>query len=237
MFTGIVEEMGTVLASETVENLTLWDGSKSKGVVVKIACSVVNTDADCYIGASISVNGVCLTVIEYVSGEWASFGVAPETLRLTNLATVRKGDKVNLERASLANARNSGHYVQGHVDATAEILEKKFEGDSLWVTLSLADRPDVLDCVVKKGFVAVDGTSLTVCNVDRTKKTFNFMLVQHTQSAIVVPHKPLGARCNIEVDVVAKYATSAVEALKEEIAELKRRVAELEGDKKRARKK
>ena len=114
MFTGIVEIVGTVVSKKLDPQLVLWDGSVGEGVVLTIECTAEFLKG-CYIGASIAVNGVCLTVTSFTETE-ATFGLAPETLRRTNLDLLKSGDKVNVERSAKIGDRNSGHFVQGHVD-------------------------------------------------------------------------------------------------------------------------
>lgn len=111
---------------------------------------------------------------------------------------------MNLERALKADGRNSGHFVQGHVDCTGEIVEKWREGDSLWVRVKVPQ--DVIAYIVPKGFICVDGTSLTICDVDSRPDAlwFTFMLVAHTQQSVIIPAKAVGELVNIEVDVLAK---------------------------------
>ncbi len=212
MFTGIVEEMGTVVSMEQVGDMKLWDGSIGVGYQLVVACKACLDG--CYLGASIAVNGTCLTATAF-DQETVSFGVAPETIRKTNLVHLGKGDKVNLERAAKMGDRNSGHYVQGHVDGTGEILSKTPEGESLWIKVKLA--PELLQ-VVEKGFVAVDGTSLTVCEVNRAESWFTFMLVQYTQNHIIIPHKPVGGLVNIELDVMGKFVSQSLKGLEERLS-------------------
>merc|ERR1712187_413168 len=114
--------------------------------------------------------------------------------------------------------------VQGHVDEAGKILEFKKEGDSLWVKISLSD--DLLPFVVPKGYFAVDGTSLTVCEVDHVGKWFNLMLIAHTQQCVIMPKKKIGDKVNLEADCLGKYAASAVGP---QLAALKRRVQRAEG--------
>ena len=155
--------------------------------------------------------------------------MSPETLRRSALEDLKQGSKVNLEGGLAVGARNSGHYVQGHVDGTGSIKAFRREKDSLWVTIAAS--ADLLRFIVEKGFIAVDGTSLTVCEVtlcvtvysdssiihDRLHAQvnsdegwFNLMLISHTQTVIIMPHVPVGGRVNLEVDVMAKYASQAV---------------------------
>lgn len=224
MFTGIVEEMGTVVLVQKSSRVPLWDGSVGEGVLLTISASLTLEGA--YIGASIAVNGVCLTIVSFTTDSF-TFGVAPETLSRTNLSAVVEGEKVNLERSQAADGRNSGHYVQGHVDGTARLVDTRKDGDSLWVRMAASEA--LLKYIVPKGYVAVDGTSLTVVDVVRGGGAlgasaattpialeageagwFSFMLVAHTQKCIVVPGKALGAPINIEVDVMAKYVEKSL---------------------------
>merc|ERR1719387_1826256 len=157
VFTGIVEEMGVLEKVDRKADLVMWDGSKSEGFVLRIKCKTALIDA--YIGCSIAVNGTCLTATA-LDSEAFEVNCAPETLRKTNLGDLKPGDLVNLERSMAAGDRNSGHVVQGHVDEAGKILKFTPEGDSLWVRISLSE--DILPYVVEKGYIAVDGTSLTV---------------------------------------------------------------------------
>jgi len=219
VFTGIVEEMGTVIAVEKKADLEMWDGSKSEGFVLNIKCKVVLDGA--YIGCSIAVNGTCLTATKLTD---TSFEVncAPETLRRTDLGDLVVGSLVNLERSMAGSDRISGHIVQGHVDEAGKILEFKTEGESLWVKISLSD--DVLPYVVPKGYIAVDGTSLTVCEVNQKEKWFNLMLIAHTQKCVVIPKKKVGDRVNLEADCMGKYAAAAVGGLQSRVDFLEQRL-------------
>merc|ERR1712217_860963 len=118
--------------------------------------------------------------------------------------------------------RISGHMVQGHVDEAGSILEFKPEGESLWVKISLSK--DLLPFVVPKGYIAVDGTSLTVCEVNQREGWFNLMLIAHTQQCIVIPKKKVGERVNLEADCMGKYAAAAVGGLVERVATLEDRL-------------
>jgi len=160
-----------------------------------------------YIGCSIAVNGTCLTATAF-GDDWFTVNCAPETLRRTNLGALVKDSKVNLERAALSSGRNSGHAVQGHVDATGTVVNKKLDGEALWVTIQVPK--EVIRFIVEKGYIAIDGTSLTVCTVDTEKCEFAVMLIAHTQKCIILPHKEDGDKVNIEVDVVSKYVEASV---------------------------
>ncbi len=155
-------------------------------------------------------------------------GLAPETLRRTYLGDLQNGNPVNLERASEVGGRNSGHFVQGHVDGVAEIIDRWEDEDSLFFKVRVD--PDLLRYIVPKGFVAVDGTSLTVCEVDnrREESWFTFMLVEYTQKKIIIPKKQIGELLNIEVDVLGKYSESVLASITPRLAELEAKVKELE---------
>ncbi|KAJ3681387.1 hypothetical protein LUZ60_015876 [Juncus effusus] len=127
-----------------------------------------------------------------------SVGLSPETLRRTSL-----GSPVNLERALTPDSRMGGHFVQGHLDDTGEIVKFEPEGDSLWVKVKV--NGDLLRLIVPKGFIAVDGTSLTVVKVYEEENCFDFMLVAYTQQKIVIPMKKVGDKVNLEVDILGKY--------------------------------
>lgn len=197
MFTGIVEEVGRVQR--------LWQSADSWQLRIA-AASVL---ADVQLGHSIAINGTCLTVTEFTPQSF-TVGLSPETLRCTNLGELLTDAEVNLERSLAANGRIGGHFVQGHVDGTGVITKKQAEGDSLWLTIDPA--PDLLRLIVPKGYVAIDGTSLTV--VDVTSNHFTFMLVAYTQTHITLPRKPIGDRVNIEVDILGKYVKSLVEGVR-----------------------
>jgi len=238
MFTGIIEEMGTVVSLKETANLKLWDGTTGKGTELTIKGSVVLQDA--YLGCSIAVNGVCLTASKLPNVLDKSFnpedpenllftvGLAPETLRLTNLEQLSYGEKVNLERASLIGGRNSGHSVQGHIDGKGKVIDKWQDGDSLF--LKFQTPKTILKYIVKKGFIAIDGTSLTVCDVHRSLKDdgwFTVMLVGYTQNHIILPEKKVGSEVNLEVDVIGKYAESAVQGMDERVTLLEEEVRKL----------
>ncbi len=188
MFTGIVEEIGTV------EALTEVAGSWS----LTVRASTVLEDTA--LGHSLAINGACLTVTNLTDLAF-SVGLSPETLRRTNLGDLRPGDAVNLERSLAVNGRFGGHFVQGHIDGTGVIRAFRPEGDALWVTVAAPDA--LLRYIIPKGYIAVDGTSLTV--VDVLEDAFTFMLVAYTQQHITLPRKSVGSRVNLEVDILGKY--------------------------------
>ena len=222
MFSGIVEEMGTVQRLEKVPRMEQGDGTVGEGWELDVKANEVLGQAA--LGCSIAVNGVCLTVTEFDDSVF-TVGLAPETLRKTNIAKLAAGDPVNLERALPADGRNSGHFVQGHVDDVGTIEQLRPDGDSLYVRVRPPAR--LLPYIVPKGFIAIDGTSLTVCNVNNVEGWFDFMLVAYTQQHIVVPKKAPGDKVNIEVDVTAKYVEKSMAALVGRVEELEREVASL----------
>ncbi|KAG8685093.1 Riboflavin synthase alpha chain [Ceratobasidium sp. 395] len=168
---------------------------------------------DCHIGDSICINGACLTVTEF-GDDWFKVGLAPETLDRTDLGERKVGDRVNLERAMAAHVRFGGHFVQGHVDDTATILSRVPDHNSLRLTLQLpqptSTRPSLLPYLITKGYVTLDGASLTLTHVDDAQRTFGVMLIAHTREKITLADKQVGARVNVEVDMVGKYVERAV---------------------------
>lgn len=155
---------------------------------------------DVRLGDSIAVNGTCLTVTEF-DAQTFKVGLAPETLRRTSLGVLNPGDQVNLERSMPANGRFGGHVVQGHVDTTGRIRHRVKDGDSLVVTIELDS--EYLKYLVPKGYVAIDGTSLTV--IDVLEDAFTLMLIAYTQEHVTLADQPVGYRPNIEVDIFGKY--------------------------------
>ena len=184
MFTGIVEELGTV-------------GSIKNGVLVVYA-SLVLEDLD--VKDSICVNGACLTVTE-LTGTGFQVDVVPETLRRTNLGALTSGSKVNLERSLLMGGRLGGHIVQGHVDGTGEISSIAEDGDAYLYSFSVS--PELSRYIVQKGFICVDGISLTV--VDCADDEFTVTLIPYTREHTVLGTKSEGNKVNLEADIMAKY--------------------------------
>ena len=195
MFTGIVEELGTVASVEL--------GSES--AVLRITGQLVVSDA--VHGASIAVNGVCLTVTEHDAGGFA-VDVMAETLARTSLGSLRPGDAVNLERAMPAQGRFGGHIVQGHVDGTATIT-RRIPGDR-WETVELTLPTGLAAYVVEKGSITVDGVSLTVTSVG--DDTFSVSLIPTTLALTTLGRKGVGDPVNLEVDVLAKYVERLLRA-------------------------
>ncbi|MBS4168443.1 riboflavin synthase [Parachlamydia sp. AcF125] len=193
MFTGIVEETGTI--RKTIAH--------QKGMRLEIDSKTVLCDAK--IGDSIAVNGCCLTVVEMANEglrQWWAADAVAETLQRTNLQHLKPGDRVNLERALKLNDRLGGHLVQGHVDGIGilETIQILPDGSHDFI---IAPPPSLLRYVVKKGSITLDGVSLTVCLVD--ERTFSVTLIPHTRAVTTLGQKTAGALLNIEVDLLAKY--------------------------------
>ncbi|HST48886.1 riboflavin synthase [Jatrophihabitans sp.] len=200
MFTGIIEEVGEVVQ--------LTSGSSS--AVLRVRAVTVGQDVKH--GASIAVNGVCLTVVgQHSSGDQAGeleleFDVMAETLQRSVLGGLRPGRRVNLERAARLDSRLDGHIVQGHVDGTATVLART-PGEA-WETFRFALPPELARYVAEKGSIAVDGVSLTVAAVGTDPDGtdwFEVGLIPETLRATSLPDRTVGDQANVEVDVLAKY--------------------------------
>lgn len=188
MFTGIVEETGTLRS--------LSRGLKS--CVIHVQCSTVLEDTR--IGDSIAVNGICLTVTSMESGGFTA-DVMNETLSRSSLAQTRPGDPVNLERAMAANGRFGGHIVSGHIDGTGIIREIRDDDNAVWYTVEAP--PEILRYVVEKGSIAIDGISLTVARVD--DRSFQVSVIPHTRAVTALSSRRVGSPVNLENDIVGKY--------------------------------
>src|SRR5579871_5160681 len=189
MFTGIVEELGTVESVQT----------RSAGARLKVRCSTVMQDMT--EGASIAVNGVCLTAVDLRPDSFSA-DLAPETLRRSNLGDLRAGSRVNLERPLSPTGRLSGHIVQGHVDGTGEFLSLEALGEeNWWLTIRVPAELDAF--LVFKGSIAIDGISLTIAalEVDRLSVT----IIPHTFRNTSLAGYRTGARLNLECDILAKH--------------------------------
>ena len=189
MFTGIIEEVGVVEALDL----------RPAGARLRVRCKTVLEDAA--EGASISVNGVCLTLVEPRDGLFTA-DVAPETLRRSNLGDLRPKSPVNLERALSASGRLDGHIVQGHVDGTGELLSLKSIGDGNWWMVVRAPR-ELERYLVSKGSVALDGMSLTIASMEAD--SMSVAVIPHTYRNSTLPSRRTGDRLNLECDVLAKY--------------------------------
>jgi riboflavin synthase len=191
VFTGIVEELGTVRAVADHR--------------LEVACRTVAADSD--VGASVAVNGVCLTVVARDGGS-LSFDVTEETLARSGLERLRAGDPVNLERPLTLLSRLGGHLVQGHVDAVGEVAAVKRESGE--VVLSVLVPAELMRYLVEKGSVAVDGVSLTVAGLDRLARTLSVALIPHTLAVTTLGSARPGDPVNLEVDVIARYVERLV---------------------------
>ena len=184
MFTGIVEEIGYIQSVEP------------GGLIVRASEAM----ADLKVSDSINVNGACLTVTSR-DGNTFSVDVVPETLRRTDLGALGVGDPVDLERPLAANGRFGGHIVQGHVDATGTLDSISEEGDAL--LLKFQAPSSIMRYVVEKGFIAVDGVSLTIVNCDDS--SFTVTIIPFTRDNTVLGSKKVGEPVNLEADIIAKY--------------------------------
>ena len=184
MFTGIVEEIGTV-QQVTGHHL----GVAAQKVV-----------SDCQVGDSIAVNGVCLTVTTFDATGF-TVGISPETLRRTNLGDLKPGGSVNLERALRLDSRLGGHIVQGHVEGTGRIQSVDRDGDALLIWFEAP--PELMRYIVPKGFIAVDGISLTV--IEATDTAFSITLVAYSQQHVTLTQRRPRERVNLETDILGRY--------------------------------
>lgn len=196
MFTGLVETMGTVRAVNPDEH----------GTLLWIVDATVARDLP--VGASVAVNGVCLTVVAR-DGNAFAFQAGPETLGRSNLGELQPGMRVNLERALRVGDRLGGHIVQGHVDGLGAIEKRQRQGE--WEAVWFRCPPELARFMVPKGSVAVDGISLTLVEV--TPNGFSVALIPHTLEATTLGHKQPPATVNLEIDLFAKYVFRCVEQM------------------------
>ena len=188
MFTGLIEEMGTMQSIQR--------GSRS--CVLTIGCRAVLENTK--IGDSIAVNGVCLTVTS-LGGGYFTADAMPETLNRSSLGELKPGSSVNLERAMPADGRFGGHIVSGHIDGTGRIEQIQSDDNAVWYTVA-AD-PAILRYVVEKGSITIDGISLTVAYVD--ERVFKVSIIPHTQKVTSLHEKKIGSVVNLECDIIGKY--------------------------------
>ncbi|MBR5430383.1 MAG: riboflavin synthase [Firmicutes bacterium] len=194
MFTGIVEEIGVVRQ--------VVSGSRSGQISIRARKVLEGTR----IGDSIAVNGVCLTVTRLL-GDGFTADVMPETLRRSNLGSLRDGDRVDLERALPADGRFGGHIVSGHIDGTGRLVRLRREENAVWVSIS-ADR-SLLEQIVEKGSIAIDGISLTVAAV--SDSDFQVSVIPHTAGETILLTKQPGELVNLETDIIGKYVRKLLE--------------------------
>ena len=189
MFAGIVEEVGRVVEAKP-DRLVIQAAAVQEGIRV---------------GDSVNINGACLTAVDVEDNRF-TVDVTPETLRRTNLGLLKPGDAVDLERALSVADRIGGHIVQGHVEATGKVISVKPDGDSL--VMRFQAPPQVMRYVVNKGFIAVDGISLTV--VDCDSSSFSVSVIPYTRDHTVLGGRQAGDQINLETDIVARYVEQFV---------------------------
>ena len=187
MFTGIVEEIGTVKKI-------------ARGQKAYLEIQADKIFSDIHIGDSIAVNGVCLTVTGF-SGKIFTADVMNETFSRSSLGSLKAGSHVNLERAMSANGRFGGHIVSGHIDGTGKITNIKKDGNAVWYKIS-ADE-NIIKYTVEKGSIAIDGISLTVARVERDN--FSVSIIPHTSEETILSEKKTGDTVNLENDIIGKY--------------------------------
>ena len=187
MFTGIIEEIGQIKLIQP------------NRLTVKAAKVLEDTE----LGSSIAVNGICLTVTDFTADSF-SVGIQPETLRRTNLGYLKAGDEVNLERPFAMGGRLGGHLVQGHIDDTGKVASIRREQEAILMRFE-TPRP-LMRYIAVKGFIAVDGLSLTI--VELGKNSFTVSLIDYTQRHTTIGKRKIGDIVNLEVDIIAKYVES-----------------------------
>lgn len=187
MFTGIVEEIGTVRKI-------------ARGQKAYLEIQADKIFSDIHIGDSIAVNGVCLTVTSF-SGKVFTADVMNETFSRSSLGSLKAGSHVNLERAMPANGRFGGHIVSGHIDGTGKITNIKKDGNAVWYKISASE--NIIKYTVEKGSIAIDGISLTVARVERDN--FSVSIIPHTSEETILSEKKLGDTVNLENDIIGKY--------------------------------
>jgi len=189
MFTGIIEEMGTIKQIKTVSPQAIQLTVRAKKILTDVS-----------LGDSISINGICLTVTNF-NLEQFQVDVMPETMKSTSLSLLMEGSKVNLERSMPANGRFGGHFVSGHVDGTGKIIKKMKRENAIYYTIELPENLAIYTLL--KGSISVDGVSLTI--FERNNNTVIISLIPHTVSETILGLKKEGDIVNIECDMFAKY--------------------------------
>lgn len=201
IFTGIIEELGVVKS--------IAINGASGCITIKAKKVLEGTQ----LGDSIAVNGTCLTVTS-INSDGFSADVMAETVKRTSLSQVGKGDLVNLERAMILNGRFGGHIVSGHIDGTGTITKYTKEENAIWVTIKAPD--EILDLIVEKGSICIDGISLTVATV--SDQDFQVSIIPHTAKETTLIHKKVGSLVNLKNDIVGKYIKKLMENNQEEQA-------------------
>lgn len=193
MFTGLIETMAEVAEMKPTP----------AGFRLRLATPLAKEMAP---GDSLAVNGVCLTVIAS-DAEGLHADISPETARVSTLGSLKRGALVNIERPLRADSRLGGHFVQGHVDATATVEEIRQDGDSYWMTFKFA--PLIAPYIVRKGSIAVNGISLTVAGVD--ERLFDVQIIPYTWENTTLQKLKTGEHVNIECDIIGKYVVRVAE--------------------------
>ncbi len=197
MFTGIIEEIGTIAAMPP---------SGSPGQLT-ISCSKVLEGSN--IGDSIAVNGICLTVTQMTAATFSA-DVMPETVRRSSLSGQAVGGHVNLERAMPMNGRFGGHIVSGHIDGTGTVTSVRREANAVWYRIEFPE--EMLPCIIEKGSIAIDGISLTIAETgSRPQPFFSVSIIPHTIGETVLSERKPGDTVNLETDVIGKYVQHNLE--------------------------
>ena len=193
MFTGLIESIGEVVEAK----------GTSAGMRLRVR---TNLAAQVALGESVAVNGVCLTITLAEKGEIHA-DIGPETVRVTTLGSLHRGQEVNLERSMRADARFGGHFVQGHIDGTGTVDEIRDEVDSHWLTIGFP--PSLAPYLVRKGSIAVDGISLTIAGLGETR--FDVMIIPFTWEHTNLRELKAGDRVNLECDMIGQYVARTME--------------------------
>ncbi len=193
MFTGLIEALGEVAEMRPT----------ASGFRLRLTAPIA---AELTAGESLAVNGVCLTVVA-ANAAGVQADISPETARVSTLGSLKPGTVVNLERPLRADARLGGHFVQGHVDATATLEDIRQDGESYWLTVKFP--PALASCIVRKGSIAVNGISLTVAGVDAQR--FDVQIIPYTWDNTMLRHAKPGDLVNLECDIIGKYVVRAAE--------------------------
>jgi riboflavin synthase len=193
MFTGLIEALGEVAEIKPTP----------AGFRLRLTSPLAR---ELTAGESLAVNGVCLTVV-VADGDGVHADISPETARVSTLGSLKRGSVVNLERPLRADSRLGGHFVQGHVDATAAVEDIREDGESYWLTIRFP--PALAPYIVRKGSIAVNGISLTVAGVD--EKLFDVQIIPYTWDNTMLQHAKTGELVNLECDIIGKYVVRAAE--------------------------
>lgn len=207
MFTGLVETIGTVIEYKKFKSSNTSDNWVS--VTIGDVGSIL---VDCHIGDSIACNGICTTVTEFTEDTF-KIEISPETFARTDVGKWKVNSKINLERAVGLKERFGGHYVQGHIDTVASIVSRIPQGNSILFGFSIRDK-DYTKYIVEKGFISIDGVSLTINKIEKDG-TFYISMIPLTQKSVAIPLKKINDEVNIETDVVGKSIEKQLQMLLE----------------------